>query len=167
MKSLIYQAEIPGVLTRMQATKNLVPHAVLADTGTAALLGVMADPAVEQHLAKGIIAVNIGNSHTLAAAIRGERVYGLFEQHTSMLDTSSLADLVQKLQTTKISNEEVFSAGGHGAVLDHDMNPGWEFVGVTGPRRAMAKSLGWYEAAPFGDMMLTGCFGLLKGMGIL
>jgi hypothetical protein len=38
---------------------------------------------------------------------------------------------------------------------------------VTGPRRSIAKPLGWYEAAPYGDMMLTGCFGLLSGMGII
>jgi len=28
----------------------------------------------------------------------------------------------------------------------------------------MAKSLGWYFAAPHGAMMLSGCFGLVRGV---
>ena len=39
-----------------------------------------------------------------------------------------------------------------------------EFVAVTGPNRAMAKPLGWYFAAPHGAMMLSGCFGLVRGV---
>jgi len=40
-------------------------------------------------------------------------------------------------------------------------------VGSGSPRRNMAKPLSWYEAAPYGVMMLTGCLGLLSGMGII
>ncbi len=167
LTSLIYRNEVPEVLIRMQAIRRLLPNAIVADTGTAALLGIMTDPAIGEMLKKGIIAVNIGNSHTLAAAIKGERVYGLVEQHTGNLDVDSLAKLVQELQTKKISNTAVFEAGGHGAVLDQEMETGFDQVVVTGPRRALAKPLGWYEAAPYGDMMLTGCFGLLRGIGKL
>jgi hypothetical protein len=39
----------------------------------------------------------------------------------------------------------------------------FEFVAVTGPNRALAAGLGWYFAAPHGDMMLTGSFGLADG----
>ena len=165
LTDLIFTGEIPAVYTRMQAVREIAPDAIVTDTGTAALLGITADPAVQPFLEKGVLAINIGNSHTLAAAIRGQRVYGLFEHHTRLLDTSSLASLVERLQNNELTNEEVFAAGGHGATLHPDMGRGWDYIAVTGPRRTMAKSLGWHEAAPFGDMMLTGCFGLLIGMG--
>jgi len=126
----------------------------------------MADHYVKPHLNQGILAVNIGNSHTLVAAIRGERVYGIFEQHTSMLNVESLANLIQRFQLAKLTNDEIYEQGGHGATLHPEMRQGWNFVVITGPRRSMAKSLNWYEAAPYGDMMLTGCFGILAGMGI-
>ncbi|SPF45828.1 conserved hypothetical protein [Candidatus Desulfosporosinus infrequens] len=164
---LIFRQSIPEVYTRMKAIREIVPEAILTDTGTCALLGIMADPLVKPHLNKGILAVNIGNSHTLAAAIRGDRVYGIFEQHTSMFDLKSLTRFIQRFQSTELTNAEVFDQGGHGATLHPDMQLGWDFIAVTGPRRSLAKPLNWYEAAPYGDMMLTGCFGFLAGMGII
>jgi len=112
-------------------------------------------------------AINIGNSHTLAAAIRGQRVYGLFEHHTGMLDALSLESLVRKLQNNELTNEEIFNGGGHGAATHPDMGQGYEHVAITGPRRSMADGLKWHEVAPYGDMMLTGCFGMLAGLGII
>jgi len=166
LRKLVFTEDIPKVYTRMRAVREIIPEAVLTDTGTAALLGIMTDQYVKPHLNQGILAVNIGNSHTLVAAIRGERVYGIFEQHTSMLNPESLAHLIRRFQLTELTNGEIYEQGGHGATLHPEMNPGWDFVVVTGPRRNMAKSLQWYEAAPYGDMMLTGCFGILAGMGI-
>lgn len=167
LRRLIFNKEIPEVYTRMCAAREIVPESIVTDTGTAALLGIMADPLVKSHLDQGILAVNIGNSHTLAAAIRRNRVYGIFEHHTSMLNLESLAQSIQRLQAAELTNAEVFEQGGHGVALHPEMKAGWDFVAVTGPRRSIAKPLGWYEAAPFGDMMLTGCFGLLVGMGII
>lgn len=167
LQKLIFTQEIPEVYTRMRSVREIVPNSIITDTGTAALLGIMTDETVKPHLEKGILAVNIGNSHTLAAAIRGQRVFGIFEQHTGVLNINSLQGLVKRFQKVELTNEEVFEQGGHGVALHPDMRPGWNFVAVTGPRRAMVKPLGWYEAAPYGDMMLTGCFGLLAGMGIL
>lgn len=166
LQRLVFTKDIPEVYSRMRALREIIPGAVLTDTGTAALLGIMADQHVKPHLNQGILAVNIGNSHTLAAAIRGERVYGIFEQHTSMLNVESLANLIRRFQLTELTNNEIYDQGGHGATLHPEMGPGWDFVVVTGPRRGMAKPLNWYEAAPYGDMMLTGCFGILAGMGI-
>ena len=167
LRKLVFTQDIPEVYTRMRAIREIIPEAILTDTGTSALLGIMADPVVTPHLKNGILAVNIGNSHILVAAIHGERVYGIFEQHTSMLDLDSLAKLIQRFQSTELTNAEVFEQGGHGATLHPEMKSGWDFVAVTGPRRSLAKPLNWYEAAPYGDMMLTGCFGLLVGMGII
>ncbi|HBV85242.1 MAG TPA: hypothetical protein DEF42_00900 [Desulfosporosinus sp.] len=166
LRGLVFTQDIPKVYTRMRALREIIPKAVVADTGTAALLGIMADHYVKPHLNQGILAVNIGNSHTLVAAIRGERVYGIVEHHTSMINIESLAKLIQRFQMTELTNAEIYEQGGHGATLHPEMRPGWDFVVVTGPRRSMAKPLNWYEAAPYGDMMLTGCFGILAGMGI-
>jgi uncharacterized protein (DUF1786 family) len=167
LRDLIFTDEIPEVYTRMKAVREIVPSAILTDTGTAALLGITVDPVVVPHLEKGMLAVNIGNSHTLAAAIRGERVYGIFEHHTSDMNTELLARLIKRMQSNELTNKEIYNAGGHGAVLHQDMGPGWEYVVVTGPQRAMAKPFGWYEAPPYGDMMLTGCFGILAGLRII
>ena len=164
LRKLVFTQDIPEVYTRMRALREIMPEVIVADTGTAALLGIMTDPLVTPHLKKGILAVNIGNSHTLVAAIREERVYGIFEHHTSMVDLTSLAKLIQRFQTTELTNSEVFDQGGHGATLHPEMQSGWNFISVTGPRRSLAKPLNWYEAAPYGDMMLTGCFGLLAGL---
>jgi hypothetical protein len=40
-------------------------------------------------------------------------------------------------------------------------------IAVTGPRRSMMRdsTLRPYYAVPFGDMMITGCFGLLAAAG--
>src|SRR5699024_2877030 len=108
LRDLIFTDQIPEVYTRMNAVRDAVPGAILTDTGSAALLGITADPTVQPHLEKGMLAINIGNSHTFAAAIRGDRIYGLFEHHTSMLNTNSLASLVKKMQNKELTNEEIF-----------------------------------------------------------
>ena len=43
------------------------------------------------------------------------------------------------------------------------------FLAVTGPRRELLRgsSLAPYEATPHGDMMLAGCFGLLRAVAAL
>jgi uncharacterized protein (DUF1786 family) len=167
LAELIFVQDIPSVYTRMQAIREIIPDSIVTDTGTAAVLGIMTDPQVQRHLQDGVIALNIGNSHTLGAAVRGNRVYGIFEQHTSALDQNSLKDLVRRFQEAVLTHEEVFETGGHGVALHLDMKPGWDFVAVAGPRREMADTMGWYKVAPYGDMMLTGCFGILKGLNLV
>ncbi len=56
-----------------------------------------------------------------------------------------------------------------GALILNDVDRGgsdkaFPFLAVTGPRREMLRgsSLRPYEATPHGDMMLAGCFGLLR-----
>jgi len=167
LRDLIFTDQIPEVYTRMKAIKADLPNAILTDTGIAAILGITADHTVKTHLEKGMLAINIGNSHTLVAAIRGQRVYGLFEHHTKCLNTELLASLVKKMQANELTNDEISNTGGHGAVFQKDMCSGWDYVAVTGPQRNMVESLGWHEVAPYGDMMLTGCFGILAGLDII
>jgi hypothetical protein len=55
--------------------------------------------------------------------------------------------------------------GGHGAafVPDYAESAPFPTVAITGPNRAIARELGYYEAVPHGDMMLSGPFGLVEG----
>ena len=64
-----------------------------------------------------------------------------------------------KLQNGTLTNDEVYDDHGHGAAVNRPCNP--SLVAVTGPnRRTILPDA--YQASPFGDMMLTGCFGLLS-----
>lgn len=159
---LIY-AEPPGNLTRMRAVQETLPGALLMDTGAAAIWGILQDQVAAAHREEGFIAVNVGNQHVLGMLVQGERILGLFEYHTVLCDPEKLAALVQGLRAGTLDNDEVRTSGGHGAAYHPDYRPGagFRFVSVTGPQRAMAQGLGYTFAAPYGDMMLTGCFGLV------
>jgi uncharacterized protein (DUF1786 family) len=114
----------------------------------------------------GAVLVNLGNMHTFAALVYQGRLMGVFEHHTGGLNSDLLHRLVAKLRSGDLDNTEFrHHFDGHGAVISdryRSLDP-FEFVAVTGPNRAMVDSLGWYRAAPHGDMMLTGSFGLVDG----
>jgi uncharacterized protein (DUF1786 family) len=75
---------------------------------------------------------------------------------------SALDRFPQKL----LSNEEIFRDGGHGCAVDPSFSrkEGYHFIAITGPQRSLAEGLGYYMAVPYGDMMLTGCFGLVAAL---
>ncbi|HET8522121.1 MAG TPA: DUF1786 domain-containing protein [Thermomicrobiales bacterium] len=163
---MVYR-EPPADMLRMQAVAQSVPGAVLMDTGTAAVLGSLGDPRVAAAVAeRGAILVNVGNMHTFATLIKGRRLYGFFEHHTGGITAAIIEDLVARLQAGTLDNETFMrDFDGHGAAVDpayRDDGP-FPFVAVTGPNRAIARPLGYHEAAPHGDMMLTGSFGLVEG----
>jgi len=136
------------------------------DTGPAAVLGALEDAAIRP--AHRLILTNIGNFHTLSFRIAESRITGIFEHHTGELTAKELEEYIRKLAQATITNEEVFEDQGHGALL-FDSQP-WDgyLLVVTGPRRNILKSssLGPYFAAPHGDMMMAGCFGLLRSIGL-
>lgn len=163
----IFDAAPPG-MTRMAAIRDAAPGAMVMDTGAAAVLGALADPAVgEAAESTGAILVNFGNMHTFATLVKGRRLYGLFEHHTGGMSASLAARLVALLQDGSLDVARFReSFDGHGAALDpayRDVGP-FPFVAVTGPRRAIARSLGFHEAAPHGDMMLAGPWGLVEAV---
>ena len=162
MLDLAYQ-EPPSCYTRMLAVKQDAPGAILMDTGPAALWGILEDKQAAVHMSEGFIAVNVGNQHTLGVLAQGERILGLFEHHTVLMTTDKLARLVSRLRAGTLTDDEVFDDNGHGAFVSPDYDPttGFSFVAVTGPQRQMATDLGYHFAAPYGDMMLTGSFGLV------
>jgi uncharacterized protein (DUF1786 family) len=164
-------AQPPPYMTRMESIAADVPGVVLMDTGAAAVLGVRGDPVAKRMIDElGAVVVNIGNMHTFAALVKGDRLYGLFEHHSHGMTAALLAQLVQSLQHGSL-NPQTFhdQFDGHGAAYSTDYSNDGPFqpVIITGPNRGLAHSLGYHEAAPFGDMMLTGCFGLIAGVGYL
>jgi uncharacterized protein (DUF1786 family) len=153
----------------MLAVQRDAPGAILMDTGPAALWGILEDERTAAHRDEGFILVNVGNQHTLGVLLRGERILGLFEHHTVLMDWPKLRRLVDDLRAGELTNDEVYADRGHGAYVHPDYTPGdgFSLVAVTGPQRHIAEPgtlshVGDYMlAAPYGDMMLTGCFGLV------
>jgi uncharacterized protein (DUF1786 family) len=180
-------AELPAELTRLQAVaadaaayfgEGQVPDAdayarvVVMDTGAAAVAGALEDPLVRAH--EECLLANVGNFHTLAFHLRGERIVSLFEHHTGELDRARLEGYLLDLASGTLDNERIFADSGHGALTlappPHDAirpaNDRQPFLAVTGPRRELLRGsvLHPYEAVPHGDMMLAGCFGLLRAV---
>ncbi len=156
----------PAYMTRLVAIQEDVPGAIVADTGPAAVLGALEDERVARDAEDGACIVNVGNQHTLALLVRGEELLGVMEHHTEAMSTAKLAGLVTRLIDGTITHDEVFDDDGHGALIleRYRSLPPFRRTWVTGPNRAMAKPLGWYFAAPHGAMMLSGCFGLIRGV---
>jgi uncharacterized protein (DUF1786 family) len=156
----------PPYMTRLLAIQRDVPGAIVADTGPVAVLGALEDERVAAAARDGACIVNIGNQHVLGLLVRGEELFGVMEHHTESVDTPKIQRLVARLVSGAITHDEVFGDDGHGAlVLDgYRGKAPFSFVAITGPNRRLAKALGWYEAAPHGAMMLSGCFGLVRGI---
>jgi len=169
MMDLVY-AEPPTCYTRMLAVQRDAPGAILMDTGPAALWGILEDERAAAHQGEGFVLVNVGNQHTLGVLLRGERVLGLFEHHTVLMDWEKLQGLVEDLRAGTLENDDVYADHGHGAYVHPDYVPGdgFDVVAVTGPQRQIAEpgklreDVHYMFAAPYGDMMLTGCFGLVS-----
>jgi uncharacterized protein (DUF1786 family) len=157
--------EIPAAMTRLAAVASTVPaetRLLVMDTAPAAVLGALDDPVVRR--ADPRIVVNVGNFHSLAFHFEGERVVGLLEHHTGELTTDEMVDYLTRLGSGEVTNEEVYEDKGHGAIVWPRERGAPSFYGVTGPRRGMLRgtALRPYFAVPHGDMMLAGCFGLLR-----
>jgi len=162
-------SDVPSIMTRMQAVvksaAGLDCPLVIMDTAPAAVLGATLDPHVVTR--PRVLITNVGNFHTLAFRLGPSGIEGIFEHHTGLIDLPHLDALLQGLADGSLTHQEVFDDHGHGALILHpEPLPlvGDEFgVVVTGPRRSMIRGSQFrpHFAVPYGDMMLTGCFGLL------
>jgi uncharacterized protein (DUF1786 family) len=154
--------EPPECFTRMRAVAEALPGVLLMDTCTAGVRGALLDTEAKKHQEAGLTVVNLGNAHTFAALIRGDRVLGIYEHHTGMLTPEKLAKQLSSFQAGTLKHSEVFDDDGHGCAIESDYlrEKPFAFTVITGPRRSLAKSWPGVFAAPLGDMMLTGCFGL-------
>ena len=170
---------LPPDLTRLAAVgeaaarypvsgDSAAPVVIVMDTGAAALAGALEDPAVRAR--DEALVANLGNFHTLAFHLRDGRITGLFEHHTGELDCPRLEGYLRDLARGDLDNERIFADSGHGALIleppGAHLSGETPFLAVTGPRRELLRgsALHPYEPAPHGDMMLAGCFGLLRAV---
>jgi uncharacterized protein (DUF1786 family) len=169
---LFHEKQIPDYFYRMKsavrASKTLLPNAdvYLMDTSISSLIGCLWDHRV---LGKDtVLAVNIGNGHTIATVISKNKVQGFFEHHTGRLTRKKLLRLMRKLCDGTLTHEEVFSDGGHGAAFFGDM-PNFsmiDIIAVTGPKRDLLRGshIKYIQATPGGDVMMTGTIGLIRSL---
>ena len=162
-------ANIPDSMTRMQAVarsaRGVDVLLMLMDTAPAAILGATLDPRVRAR--ERTLLTNLGNFHTLAFRLGPSGIEGVFEHHTGFMNPAKMESLLRDFADGSLTNEYVFQDKGHGALV-YDAEPypfpknGFGVV-VTGPRRSIlhGSALRPHFAAPFGDMMLAGCFGML------
>ena len=167
--------DIPPIMTRMHAVAKsgrfLDCPLVVMDNAAASVLGASLDTRVSSR-SRAMI-VNIGNFHTLAFRLGPAGIEGIFEHHTGLIDQPRLETMLRALADGSLTHKEIFDGHGHGALIRHpeklNLDHGDFGVVVTGPRRSMmlCSELRPYFAVPYGDMMLTGCFGLLVSVADL
>ena len=161
-------AELPEYLTRartMVAGVDGEAPTVFLDTGPAAALGALQDPQVAASEEQLIL--NLGNMHALTFHLRGARIRSLYEHHTGEMTTEQIEDFTERLIAGTLAHEEVFDSKGHGvfyadgAGARDGVAP---LLAVTGPKRGRLRGsrLEPYFATPHGDMMISGCFGLVR-----
>jgi uncharacterized protein (DUF1786 family) len=171
-------SDIPPIMTRLEAVAqsarlNASPGLedvplVVMDTAPAAVLGATFDPYVSAR--SRLLVANVGNFHTLAFRLGPSGIEGLFEHHTGLLDLPRLEFLLRALAGGSLKHADVFDDHGHGALVYNPepliLDQAGFGVVVTGPRRNLLRgsSLRPYFAVPFGDMMISGCFGLLAAV---
>jgi uncharacterized protein (DUF1786 family) len=167
------RGEIPEKMTRLLAVEasaqGVDAPLLVMDTAPAAVLGAGLDPQVRDR--KRVMIANLGNFHTLAFRLQGDAVEGVFEHHTGLIDREKMDDLLKEFAAGTLVHEDIFEDHGHGALIyvpePYPLGRGEFDLVITGPRRNLMRdsSLRTYYAAPYGDMMLTGCFGLLAAAG--
>jgi uncharacterized protein (DUF1786 family) len=161
------RGDVPDHLTRLKAVEasaaNFAGEVLLMDTAPAAVLGALLDPAVSAH--QQSIVCNVGNFHTLAFRLGPGGIAGVFEHHTGEITREQLDGFIARMMTGALEHREVFDTMGHGALMFDRAPVTDRFVAVVGPRRSLLRDSTHhpYFAVPLGDMMIAGCFGLLRG----
>lgn len=155
----------PEYFTRMKAVLKTAREyykgkVIVFDTKIAAIAG-----AIYGVKERPALSIDIGNGHTLAGAIDEEdKVTGMFEHHTGMLNKDKMEALIRRFVNGKLPNEEVYNDGGHGCYLKEKIEMrDIKRILATGPnRRLLEKSTLKIEFAnPIGDVMMTGPVGIV------
>lgn len=167
LEACSYEAdELPPYLTRMKAVAASAGQDAplyLLDSAVAAPLGALDDAALARH--ERTLMVNAGNMHLLGFHLRGSAVLGVFEHHTGAVTAARVDSMLERLVWGILDDDEVFDGDGHGCLVVESVGA-LPPAGVTGPRRRLmaTSALRPHFATPHGDMMLTGCFGLLRAV---
>jgi uncharacterized protein (DUF1786 family) len=156
--------ELPDYLTRARSmldSRDIDVPTVFLDTGPAAALGALHDRRVGE--ADDQLVLNLGNMHALAFHLSGTHIHSLYEHHTGEMTAEQIDSFTERLMTGELTHEEVYGTKGHGVYYADEHRGVPSIVAVTGPQRGKIRGgrLRPYDAAPHGDMMLSGCFGLL------
>jgi len=163
--------ELPDYLTRARTLLDSVDvdaPLIFLDTGPAAALGALQDPLVAESEEQVIL--NLGNMHALAFHLQGTQILSLYEHHTGEVTSNQIEDFTERLLAGTLAHEDIFGSKGHGAYYAdgtagsiRDRNAEKPVIAVTGPQRGKLRGsrLDPYFAVPHGDMMVSGCFGLL------
>lgn len=159
--------KVPVEFTRLAVLQKSIGYGVVCDTGAAAVLGILYDEdIVRMSFERGICLLNIGNSHIISFLLFAGRIYGVYEHHTGLRTAEELWADLKQFRAGKLTFENVFDSRGHGCIT-LDLPPeaaGFEKTFVIGPQRRLLEGYDAVYPSPGGDMMLAGCFGLLKGM---
>ena len=162
-----WRQDIPPIMTRLLAVSRTAPADMplfVMDTAPAAVLGALEDPHVGA-VARSV-AVNVGNFHTLAFRLGNGRIEGIFEHHTGLLTRDKLDALLTQLAEGTLDHAALFADHGHGALMFDRQPVPLDFLAVTGPRRSLLTGSRYkpYMAVPYGDMMMTGCWGMVRAL---
>jgi uncharacterized protein (DUF1786 family) len=148
------------------ASEKQLPTAqvLVMDTAPAAILGCLNDPVVGKD--ESILAINVGNGHTIAAIIYRRRILGLLEHHTRLLNPQKITKLLKDFTDGTLTDDQIFIDGGHGLFFVEEP-PGFSSIDkiiATGPNREILakKNLPVHFAAPSGDVMMTGPIGMVE-----
>jgi len=158
-----YQKDVPEYFTRMLGVQNTLKEyePTLMDSKFASLAGTTCDPIVDDF--ESFVAMDVGNGHTLAASFKEGKINGVFEHHTRMLTPKRIEELVNRLADGSLTHEEVHKEGGHGAWVVQPIGS-FQHLVAAGPQRNILHKTSFkvYDAAPGGDVMMTGPLGLIK-----
>lgn len=157
-----HMAPPPGMSRMASVMQGLPSGSLIADTGAAAVWGGLVDPRVAAMADDGFSLLNIGNQHTLAVVVRGDRILAVLEHHTCFMTAEKIRHLLDSFHSRNLTDESVYADKGHGCAYSREALPvaAGSSVVITGPKRGIATGLGFYEAAPAGNMMLAGAYGL-------
>ncbi len=159
--------KLPEYFTRMRAIYRTVErynsNIFIVDTKIAAIAG-----AIHGITERPVVSIDVGNGHTLVALVgEDDRVSGMFEHHTGLLDREKLEDMIERFLKGELTNQEVLDDGGHGCYVNIRDGEGCgthvRRIVATGPNRGMLEGsrLDVESANPFGDVMMAGPVGIV------
>jgi uncharacterized protein (DUF1786 family) len=169
--ALLYEGnEVPATFNRLRSIAEsaaLLPtqEVYVMDSGMAAILGATMDH--QASLKRRVLILDVATSHTVGAALVGEKIAGFFEYHTKDISPQRLESLLVSLADGALEHTQILKEGGHGAYIREAFGfQATEIIVATGPKRRLIENsrLPIHFGAPLGDNMMTGTVGVLEAI---